>query len=223
MSTQPNEPVTHCTAKEPVPVYNLGERLLNKGIYINATLFPNPPVDKADFEAANDKLGVLIAGAKGDSESTKLRDEQCFIVYGYVSQNLLYVKLTAKGDAAIIIASGFDLNDQPVKTVPPEMPVIKKVSEGKIAGTYKVLLTRKQAKLLLAKKANKGNKGNRYTVQVSLTPLTESSWVSVLDGAASTKLLITGLAPQVKAYIRVFATNSAGKSPVSAPFPFTPQ
>jgi hypothetical protein len=112
---------------------------------------------------------------------------------------------------------------QPVKTVAPEAPVIKEVNEGKVADTYKVLLTHKNAKLLVGKKASIGNKGAHYTVQTSLTPTTEASWVTVLENAASTKLIISGLASAVKIYIRVIANNKAGKSPASAPFPFTPQ
>jgi hypothetical protein len=223
MATQPNEPAMHCTAEEPVQVNILAGRVLNDGVFANTTLFPNPPVDKADFEAASDKLDLLIGQAKGDSKATKNRNAQSVIVYNYLAKLRLYVKMIADGDVTIINASGFDLNYQPVKMVAPEMPVVKKVLEGKVAGTYKVILSKHNLKLLLAKKAGNPNRGARFTVQTSLTPTTEASWTTVLENEASTKLLINGLTSGAKIYIRVFASNKAGKSPVSAAFPFIPQ
>ena len=223
MATRPNEPVMHCTAKEPVQVQTLAGRVLNDGMYANTALFPDPPVAKADFETATDKLTLLNGQAKGDSKATKNRDAQSLLLYNYLGQNRLYVKMIAKGDVTTILASGFDLNDQPVKLVAPDMPVIKKVLEGKDAGTYKVLITRRNLKLLLAKKNSNPNKGARYTVQTSATPTTESSWTTVLENEASNKLLISGLVSGTRIYIRVFASNRAGSSPVSAPFPFIPQ
>jgi hypothetical protein len=220
---KPNEPVMHCTAKQTVQVYILAGRVLNEGVYFNTSVFLDPTVLPALFTAAYTKFGVLVGQAKGDKKATKQRNDQSVLVYGLLLQLLLYVKQLAAGDAAIINLSGFDLNDQPEKTVAPETPVIKSVKEGKVGGTYKVLLTRKQAKVLLAKKANATNGHARFSVQTSATPTTESSWNTVLDAAASSKLIFGGLISGVKIYIRVYATNVAGRSAASAPFPFIPQ
>ena len=221
-STHPNQPVMHCTVKEVIQVNTLAGRLITQGVYFNTSVFLTPPVTLLVFEAANDKLTALIAQAKGNSTAKKDRDAQALLVFNYLEELLLYVKQLAKGDITIIDKSGFDANAQPVPTVVPDMPVIKKVIEGKEVGTYKIILVKRKAKVLLAKKAGK-TKGNRHLVQSTLTPTVDSSWTDVLRNAASTKLILTDLPLLTKTYLRVIAANSAGESQPSAPFPFTPQ
>ena len=221
-STHPNEPVMHCTVKEFIQVNTLAGRVLTQGVYFNTSVFLTPPVTQLVFEAANDELADLIAQAKGNSTVVEDRDAQTQVVFNYLHELLLYVKQLAKGDITIINKSGFDANSQPEPTVVPDAPVICKVKEGKVAGSYKIILVKKKAKVLLAKKGKK-TKGNRYAVETSLTPTVESSWVEQLDNAASTKLIISDLPALTKTFIRVIASNSAGKSQPSAPFPFTPQ
>ena len=221
-STHPNQPVMHCTVREVIQVNTLAGRLITQGVYFNTTVFLTPPVVLLVFEAANDKLTALIAQAKGNSTAKKDRDAQALLVFNYLEELLLYVKQLAKGDITIIDKSGFDANAQPVPTVVPDMPVIKKVIEGKEVGTYKIILVKRKAKVLLAKKAGK-SKGNRHVVQTTLTPTIESSWVEQIKNVASTKLFIQDLPDLTRTYIRVIASNSAGESQPSAPFPFTPQ
>jgi len=221
-STHPNEPVMHCTVKEFIQVNTLAGRVITQGVYFNTSIFLTPPVTLLVFEAANEQLTALIAQAKGNSAMLEDRDAQAQVVFDYLGQLLLYVKQLAKNDITIINKSGFDANSQPVPTVAPDMPIISEVKEGKVAGTYKILLVKRKLKVLLAKKANK-TKGNRYEVETTLTPTVESSWVEQLDNAASNELIITGLPLLTKTFIRVIASNSAGKSQPSAPFPFTPQ
>ena len=221
-STHPNQPVMHCTVKEVVQLATLAERVITQGVYFNTTIFLTPTVSLLVFQPAYDKLDALIAQAKGNSTATGDRDAQALVVFNYLQELLLYVKQLAKGDVTIINKSGFDLNSQPVPAVAPDMPVIKKVLEGKQAGTYKILLVKKKAKVLLAKKAGK-TRGDRHLVETTLTPTVESSWVTQLKNVASNKLIITNLPLLTKTYIRVTASNSAGVSQPSAPFPFTPQ
>ncbi len=139
-------------------------------------------------------------------------------------QELLdYSKPICNHVLANITLSGFDASNEPMPTEVPPEPVITKVTEGKAAYTYKVHLKRKSKKYIGLTKSHADKTRARYTVQTSVTPLTEGSWVTVLEGAASTKLILTKGIVAGKNYIRVYAINSAGKSQPSAPFPFTPQ
>jgi hypothetical protein len=110
----------------------------------------------------------------------------------------------------------------PVPTVIPNAPIITKVFIGKAVGTHKVFLQRNNKKTLVTASAAMQHKGTRYTVQTTLTPEIEASWVIKLEGVASTKIFLTDLV-DAKNYIRVYGVNSAGKGQPSVPFPFKPQ
>jgi hypothetical protein len=222
-STHPHNPVMHCAAVEFQAVNTLATRVINFGIYVNTTLFPSPPVTQAVFTAANAKLTSLISQAKGNSQKVKERDDQAILVHGYLLQLLKYSTPICNNITANIDQTGFDSSSEPTPTVVPAAPVITKVAEGKIAGTYKVLLEKKKSKEVAVAKSKSHGKGNtRYTVQTTVTPTVEASWVTQLEGAASTKLVFKGLVAG-RNYIRVYGINSAGKGQPSAPYPFTPQ
>jgi hypothetical protein len=223
-SSRPFEPVIHCAPEEPQAVYNLANRVLTQGIYINTTLFPTAgvPVTQAVFSAAVAKLSNLISQAKGNTNVVNQRDAQSVLVHGYLTQLCNYAKPICNHDKANIALSGFDASDEPMPTVVPPAPVISKVTEGKVAGSYKVYLKRAERKKLgvVKKSHSKGN--TRYTVQItSSIANTPISWTTVLEGAASTRLVFTGLTGKV--WIHVYGINAAGKGQPSAPFPFTPQ
>jgi hypothetical protein len=139
-----------------------------------------------------------------------------------MQQLLYYCKAVCNHVIENIILSGFDASNEPQPAVPPPMPVIIKVTEGKAAGTYKVLLKKTDRKKLGVSGKSHSKGDTRYTVEISTTPADEASWIAVLHGAASTKLIFTGLVPGMN-YIRVYGINSAGKGQVSAAHSFIPQ
>jgi hypothetical protein len=223
-STRPFEPVIHCAAEEPQAVYNLANRVLTLGIYVNTTLFPvtGIPVSQTVFSTAVTKLGNLISQAKGNTSLITQRDTQSVLVHGYLIQLRKYASPICANNTTNIGMSGFDASDEPMPVVVPPEPVIKKVTEGKVAGTYKVHIERATKKGLgvIKKIQRKGHP--RYTVQItSSITVTPVVWTNVLEGAASTKLIFSGLTGKV--WVRVYCINSAGKSQPSAPYPFTPQ
>jgi hypothetical protein len=223
-STRPFEPVIHCSNEEPQEVYNLANRVLIQGIYANTALFPvaGLPIAQNVFSAAVSKLNNLISQAKGNTLVVSARDEQCILVHGYLTQLRDYSKPICGNNKANIALSGFDASNQPMPTAIPPMPVIKKVTEGLEAGTYKVLLERASKKKLGVIKAIQGKGHPRYFVQttpsISTNPVV---WTTVLESAPMTRLIFSGLTAKV--WVRVYAMNAAGKSQPSAPFPFTPQ
>jgi hypothetical protein len=223
-STRKFNPVIHCAPEEPQAVYNLANRVLTQGIYSNNTLFPvaGIPVAANIFTAAILKLSNLISQAKGNTNVITARDEQSILVHGYLNELCVYAIPICNHDKVNISASGFDASDQPVTTVVPPMPVIKKVTEGKEAGTYKVDLQRAAKKKLGVLKTTQGKGHTRYTVQTATSIATVPvAWTTVLEGAASTRLIFSGLTGKV--WVHVYGINAAGKGQPSVPFPFTPQ
>lgn len=221
-SSHPFNPVMHCCAVEPQAVNVLATRIITQGMYVNTSLFMAIPVSLYDFEAANTKLGNLISQAKGNSNIIMQRDEQAGIVHEYMYQLLIYCNPICNHDIEKINLSGFDASNQPQPAVPPPMPVITKIVEGKAAGTYKAILKKTERKKLGVSNKSHSKGDTRYTVQISITPDTESSWTNVLESAASTKLIFTGLVPG-RNYIRIYGINSAGIGQHSTPHLFVPQ
>jgi hypothetical protein len=224
-SSKPFNPVMHCADVEPQPVYNLANRIITEGIYVNSTLFPvaGIPVALPIFQAATSKLSNLISQAKGNSNFVKQRDDQSVIVHGYLQQLLTYAIPICNHNKTNITMSGFDASNEPMPTEIPPMPVITKVTEGKAVGTYKVHLKRKSKKYIGLTKSHADKIRARYTVQTTVTPLVTTSWVTVLESAASTKLIIEKGIVAGHNYIQVYGVNSAGKSQPSAAFLFVPQ
>jgi hypothetical protein len=223
-SSRKFNPAIHCAPEEPQVVFNLATRVITQGIYANSTLFPsaNVPVVLLTFQAAVNKLGTLISQAKGNSLLIDQRDTQSILVHGYLCQLRDYAGPVCAHDLVNIGLSGFDASDQPMPTAVPAQPVIKKVTEGKEAGTYKVYLERAKTKKLGVVKASQGKGDVRYTVQIATSITTNPVvWTTVVEAAASTKLVFTGLTGKV--WVRVYGINTAGKGQPSAPFPFTPQ
>ena len=222
-STHPFNPVMHCSAVEPEPVYNLAMRIITQGIYVNTSLFTGIPVNISVFQPAVTKLGNLISQAKGNSNIIKQRDEQADTVHGYLLTLLNYSIPICNHVQANITLSGFDASNEPMPAVVPPAPVITKVTEGKAVGTYKAHLKRRSKKGIAVSKSHADKTRARYTVQTTTTPLIEGSWVTVLEGAASNKLILTKGIVAGKNYIRVYGINSAGKGQPSNPFLFVPQ
>lgn len=225
-SKRPFNAVLHSSAVEFLLVNALGTRIL-EGLYTDTKLFPPAKLSytKSDFKTANDKLNTLIGQAKGNSQAVKDRNDQSVIVHAMLVDLLADVNKIAKHNITTIDKSGFDASNEPQHTTIPDAPVIKEVTEKKQeAGHYKVILVKAKKKALAAKTAKSHSKGNiRFTVQSATTPTADATWTTLLEGAASNKLVFTGLTANVKNYIRVYGVNSAGKGQPSAPFPFTPQ
>ncbi len=226
-SAHPFNCVMHCSATEYHKVNALGIRLISNGIYVNTTLFPAPPIALAGatgFQAAVTKLTNLIASAKGNSKNVGLRDAQSEMVHGMMEQLLGYANPICNHDIAKIQQSGFDSSNVPQPTEKPLAPVIKKVTEDKQeAGYYKATLDKPKTGggALTEKVAALHHASTRWTVKSSLN--VAGPFTMLLEGAASTKLVFTGLTVGQKNYIIIYGVNNKGKGPDSKPYPFTPQ
>ena len=161
-STHPFNPVMHCCTVEFQAVNVFATRIITEGMYVNTSLFTTIPVTLSTFEAANAKLTDLISQAKGNSNIIMQRDEQSGIVHEYMAQLLCYAHIVCNHDIEKIILSGFDASNQPQPAVPPPIPVITKVAEGKESGTYKIFLKRTNRKKLGVSGKSHSKGENRY-------------------------------------------------------------
>jgi hypothetical protein len=226
-SARPFNCVMHCSATEYHKVNALGLRVISNGIYVNTTLFPAPPIALAGtngFQAAVTKLTNLIASAKGNTKNVDLRDAQSELVHGLLEQLLAYANPICNHVIANIQLSGFDSSNTPQPTVKPLAPVIKKITEDKQeAGYYKATLDKPKTGggALTDKVAAAHHANTRWTVKSSLN--VAGPYTTQLEGAASTKLVFTGLTVGQKNYIIIYGVNNKGKGPDSKPYPFTPQ
>lgn len=216
------DPVMHCTDRDFLGVYLLSARIIAKGMYVHTTEFPNPPVAADPYKEDSVKLDMLIAVSKKDKTQIPFRTKQCELVFENTNKLLLYAKTVCNHDSELIAISGFDANYLPSKAPLPEAPVIRKVVKGKEAGTYKILITRKNKKLMTGNDPTTSTARVKYSIEITTTPNDAASWKKIEEGLASNKLFFSDVIIGSKNYVRVYGVNSSGKGQPSVSFPFTP-
>ena len=217
-ATHPNVAVMHCTALEPVEVYNLANNVITAGIYVNAATFATPPItlgtSTTGFLGAVTKLGSLIASAKGNSDNIDARNAQSLLVHEtFLKPLLAYTNTTANHDLVIINLSGFDHNAQPTKHGIPPIPVISNISDKKrAAGEAKINLVKNKKKT--AGTTKPGPKVHlKYSARTTAAPATAASvWITELSAVSSTDLILTGLIRNVDTAVQVRAEDGKLKS-----------
>lgn len=215
MSTRKLIAVMHCKPKEPTEVQKLAISVVG-GLYnpANATIFTTIPVTLAVFQAAIDALTASIANAKGNHDIKTLRDKQSLALYNMMHDKLIpYINSVAAGDKVIIEKSGFDASSDPQPHGVPDAPVIKKITDGKIPQSAKIILEKvKKVGGIVTGKQAKRKKTVKYSAQVTATPDKTDSWVTALHDVASTKLLVPNRPRNTDLSYRVIATNAYGDS-----------
>ena len=225
-ATHPNEAVMHCTALEPVEVYNLANNIITDGMYVNTGTFTAIPIPigttTTGFLGAVTKLGSLIASAKGNSDNVDARNLQAVLVHDtYLKPLLAYANTVANHNLATINLSGFDSNLQPTKHGIPDTPVISNITDKKRAdGEAKINLVKKKKKAAGTAKATPKVR-LKYSARMTATPVTATSvWITELSGVSSTDLILTNLPKLVEYAIEVRAEDGKLKSPWSASVSF---
>lgn len=151
------------------------------------TLFPNPPHALADVESLLGRYSTALSNAgKGDREMVAIKDNVKAELRLVLADLAHYVTQVAKGDRAILISSGFDLNAQRVKRLqaPPKLAV-----DLAVAG---------QATTRVKRVA----KARAYVHQYTAHPLTSDSvWIS--ETKTVPEHTFTGLATGSRFWFRV--------------------
>jgi hypothetical protein len=159
--------------------------------------FPTPvPALTAVQTAADAYAAALIKASTGNRADIADKNEKRELLTGLLRSLSTYVNLTANGDAAMLLSSGFDVSKdrEPVVITKPEN---LKVENGISSG-----------ELLVSVTAVKGAYAylHEYTTDATMAP---GSWVST--PATSCKGLFTNLTPGTKYYCRVGAVSTNGQ------------
>ncbi len=220
--------VLRVTARQYSKLANLGSRVIEK-LTVNAGDFATPNPTVAALTLENNKLITLNGQAKGNTQKKDERDEQAIVVYEMLKDERDYVNGIANGNKVLVDKSGFDADKTPEAHGIPPVPVIKKVVDGEVAHSGKILLVSP----LVA--------GARYSVQTYVpeskpTPIPPVPaegddefdidalpWVMTLESLNSKELLLTELKRAKDILIRVRAEDGSKKSGWSDPFVFLPR
>jgi len=201
--------VTHLKNKEPQKVYQLSGKV-QTNMVTNQTVFPDPDPTMAVFSTEVTKLDTLIKSKDGSKQKNQAIQDQADLVYDWLKSLIGYVNKVSAGDKTIILLSGFDCNDEPVKRDRPAKALIKRVEDGNVSCSAKIFVEA----LVDA---------DRYKVEIC-TSLTEpANWITVLDYGTLNKLEIRNLTRGQEIYIRVSGGNSYGWGICSEPVVFIPR
>lgn len=112
-----------------------------KGLTGNG-VFSNPPVPAATLDASQQTFGAALAATNGGSvEQTMIKDQAREALVGQLRQDALYVEQTAGGDAAKVLATGYQVNQAGHR---PQSPMDKAVITAIINEVSGQLLVRLQ-------------------------------------------------------------------------------
>lgn len=156
--------------------------------------FPTPVPALNEVEAAADNFSsALVKAQTGNRADVADKNAKRETLLAVLRQLCSYVNLTANGDAAMLLTSGFDVSKDPQPSIISK-PEIIRLENGVASGT-----------LLLSVKAVKGAYSylHEYTTDATMAP---GSWVSNLSTSAKTTL--SNLQPGTVYYCRVAAVGS---------------
>lgn len=204
-----NLAVLHLKAKEPQKVYNLAGRVYTA---MNAakTTFPTPDPTLENFVVEVTALDNAIKAKDGSKLRNQAIIDQTDVVFDLLKLLLIYVNKVADGEISIILLSGFDCNNEPVKHDIPEKAVINRLEDGSVPCSIKIFMDA----LAYA---------DRYKVETTTTPDDPESWVTQIDFGGKNKLEIRNFVAGQKIYVRVSGGNTHGWGTPSEPMAFIPR
>ena len=200
--------VTHLATKTPKTVYSLAGTILTN-MRINANIYPNPKPTMDEFDTHLLALDSAMKAKDGTKLKNQLIDDCTDVLYNDIKELKLYVNQTAKGDRALILMSGFDVNTEPVKHDVPAKAIIKRIEDGSKPNSAKIYIESMPDT-------------NRYKVE-STTSLQNPVWVSLLDIGASNKQEVENLSRGIEIFLRVWGGNTHGWGSPSEPMAFIPR
>jgi hypothetical protein len=206
--------VIHATAKQFAKLVNLTNKVLTN-LNANGGTFPAPDPPLLTLQSMLNTLVIEMGQAKtGAHQQVSQRNETAIKLLGLLQTEKNYVNKVAQGDKAIIQLSGFDASLEPSPIGVPDQMSIKKIVDGPLPLSAKIHLGKLSNPLLAVKPKY------IFIVQMSTTPLTLTSWTTVLTTGNSRKLIIPNLVNLQEVYFRVAAQNTYGQGAWSAPIGF---
>lgn len=164
--------------------------------------FPNPPVKLAELKTLLDSyIAALAEAASRDRNKIAIKNQLRQQLNEALSENGVYVNLTAKGDVPMLVSSGYRLAKQPQPryvSVPENLTLTPGANPGTLVSKVK---------------ADKG--ANGYTHMLTKAPLTpESQWQSVTTSRC--RYEFTGLEVRTEYIAKVVAIGSNDQVACSA-------
>ena len=169
--------------------------------------FPEPWPDQAPSlsvlkeAVANFQIAAQDAQTR-DINKLKLRDKACETLAHRLLDLVPYVELVAKGDADILLSSGFDLCKERTHTG------INKISLGAPTDFW-VKRSDKEGELIAHVAKLQG--ASSYELQIAEgDPTVEENWHQHKIYTNSSKMIVSGLTPGHRVSVRVRGINAAG-------------
>jgi hypothetical protein len=160
------------------------------------TNFPNPTPALADIEKALEEFSAALSNAgRFDRELVAIKDNKQVILIQLLTELAYYVAQICKGNKAMLLGSGFDINGDIVKRQKalPKMQV-----ELGMPGQ-------------LTTRVNRVTRARAYVHQFTADPLTpESVWIS--ETSLKPEHTFTGLTSASRVWLRVIVINKDGES-----------
>jgi hypothetical protein len=175
----------------------LGNTVLN-GMKANPD-FPNPSPIIADFEATMISLTKTISDAQSrDKLKITVRNSVRATVESMLTSLANYVTYTAQGDRAMMMGSGFPLNN-----IAPGIPPVLSID------SFNLVLGKNPGELLASAKSSPAADMHMY--QIAPAPLADpKDFDTQYRGAA--KFLFTGLVPMKLYAVRIGAIAANGQT-----------
>ena len=159
------------------------------------TQFPNPTPTLADVEKALDEYSGALSDAGGrDREMVAIKDNKQAALRQMLTDLAHYVTQTSKGDKAVLLSSGFDIN--PERSSPQKSPP-KLQAELKLPGQVTTRIKRV-------------TKARAYVHQITADPLTSQSvWTS--ETSLKPEHTFTGLSSASRVWLRIIVIDRYGE------------
>jgi hypothetical protein len=158
--------------------------------------FPNPTPGLADLEKALNEFSTALSNAGGfDRELVAIKDNKQAILRQMLTELAYYVTQICKGDKAILLGSGFDINVNATKQqkAPPKLRV-----ELDMPGQVTIRVSRVI-------------KARAYVHQYTADPITlDSVWIS--ETTVKPVHTFTGLESAARVWLRVIVIDRKGES-----------
>lgn len=167
--------------------------------------FPTPLVPLADMELLANKLDDAIAEAKEGSRVSKYQ-RNTFVAQAKVmlASQADYVRAVSKGDADMLVTSGFDMAKQPEHYGVPSAPVKLTSRATNVSQEVEVRWPKSTGVL-----------GHRVFM-TDKDPVTDPVWQYV-DFTSRTSFVFTGLESYKPYWFSVTSIGAAGESDLSKP------
>jgi hypothetical protein len=194
-------------------ITKLGTRILNKGIYVETTLYATPVVSKTEFEKQlQAAIDAVALADKGGSKAD--RKKQIDLFFKMLRKLVNYVNGLYEDMPVELEKSGFDTNAIPTPHALPDQPIIKKIIKGNEPGTIII-------KLAPFTGLDKNKRERRTFIVLVFADAVTQEFDTVFTGTNSRKIVVENVPLMTTLYYTVIIRNAAGPSELASKIKYT--